>query len=214
MLKRKPIIIVLALAIVLALGATACTPEELQALQGTLKNVDSVSGNVTVTLDDGTTRNFNFKDVNIETVRQALGTASLTIGDNITLRANREGEVRKLQVKSAEAGGIINAIGADSITISTTNKKGDLTVKVTGQTVIRMGGRAEDAKADKGAGATLADLKTGYRAEVRYDVTTGEALRINVNTGIVNSQGKARAGDNGQPQNGRDRQQPKGRKDS
>lgn len=190
MFKKNPAIvfILLALSIVLALGVTACTPEELQALQGTLKNVDSASGNVTVTLKDGTTQTFNFSEVTVETLRQALGNASLVIGDNITMRASRNGEIRKLQVKNAEAGGIIQAIGADNITITT--KKGDLTVKVTDQTVIRMGDKEE-----KGASAKITDLKVGFRAEIKYDVTSLEALRINVNTGVVN--GKSHQNDNG-----------------
>jgi outer membrane lipoprotein-sorting protein len=208
MFKRNPaiVLILLSLVIVLGLGVTACTPEELQALQATLKNVDSATGNVTVTLRDGTSKTFNFSDVTVETIRQALGNASLIIGDNITVRANRDGEVKKLQVKNAEAGGPIKAIATDNTNITIITKKGDLTVKVTEQTIIRMGDKVE-----KGSTVKLTDLKVGYRAEIKYDVSNNEALRINVNSGIVNSKGQN--SDNGSARDGKSNKGRGGEKD-
>ena len=167
MLKRIPILGVL-LAAVMLVGIAGCTPAELQALQGTLKNVDSVSGNVTVRLKDGTTQTFNFNNVKIDTVKQSLGGATLEVGDNVTVKI-RNKHVEEVHAAYAEVHGTIKGVGADNVTI-TTRKQGDITLKVSANTTIRKEGKA----------LTLADLKTGEEVEVKYDVTTKTALRINV----------------------------------
>ena len=153
--------------------AAACTPAELQALQGTLQNIDSVSGNITVKLKDGTTQSFNLTDVKVSTVRQALGNASLEIGDQIVVKARKSGGVEEVETEKAEIGGIIQSLGTgngtNNITI-TTKKQGNITLTVTLNTTIR----------NRGA-ANFSSLQVGQRVEVKYDVTTKTALRINVN---------------------------------
>ena len=60
-MKRKIIALGVAILCMLSvIGLTACTPAELLALQGTLKNVDNVTGNITLNMKDGTTQTFNF----------------------------------------------------------------------------------------------------------------------------------------------------------
>jgi hypothetical protein len=173
MLKRKPFLLAAILAVVMVMGVAGCTQADVQALQGTLKNVDSVSGNVTVTLKDGTTRTFNFTDVKVDTIKQALGNANLEIGDQVTVKVRKDGHVEEVDVKYAEVHGVIKGVGTDNVTI-TTKKQGDVTLKVTSETKIRIG--------DKGT-ANLTDLKIGQQAEVKYDVTTKNALRINADAG-------------------------------
>ena len=167
MLKRIPILGVL-LAAVMVIGIAGCTPAELQALQGKLKNVDSVSGNVTVTLKDGTTRTFNFTDVKVDTIKQALGNATLEIGDNVTVKI-RNKHIEEVKAACAEVSGTIKGVGTANVTI-TTRKHGDIILGVTANTTIRKEGKA----------LTISDLKTGQQVEVKYEVTSKNALRINV----------------------------------
>jgi Cu/Ag efflux protein CusF len=176
MLKRKLFWLPAILAIVMMVGVVGCTPAELQALQGTLQNVDSVSGNVTVKMKDGTTQTFNFTDVKLETIRQTLGNATLEIGDQVTVRAHRNGKVEQVDVENAEVHGIIKELvagtgtGTGTMTI-TTIKKGDITLNITPDTKIRI--------EDKGT-AAFADLKAGQEVEAKYEVSSMNTLRINV----------------------------------
>ncbi len=168
MLARK-LILPGILAAVMAVAAAGCTPAEIRALQGTLQNIDSISGNVTVKLKDGTTQSFNLTDVKVDTVRQALGKASLEIGDEIVVKARRDGKVQGIETERAEVGGVIKSLGTSNLTI-TTKKQGDITLIVTPNTTIR----------DRGA-ANFSALQVGQRVEVKYEVSTMTALRINVN---------------------------------
>jgi hypothetical protein len=168
MLKRKLFFSVGGLiSLVMLIGIVSCTPAEIQALQGTLQNVDSISGNVTVKLNDGTTNTFNFNDVKIETIRQSLGGATLEIGDQVTVRIRTNGHIEEVDAHYAEAGGVINSLGTGNVTF--TSKKGDITLNVTPDTKIRI--------EDKG-NATSVDLKVGQKIEAKYDVSTKNALII------------------------------------
>ena len=162
------------LVTVMALVVAGCTPAELEALRGTLHNIDSISGNIMVKLKDGTTQSFNLTDVKVDTVRQALGKASLEIGDQIVVKARKGGEVRGVETDKAEVGGVIKSLGTgngtSNVTI-TTKKLGDITLIVTLNTTIRNRGSAN-----------FSSLQVGQRVEVKYDVITKTALRINVNT--------------------------------
>lgn len=180
MFKRRTFVFAAILTLVMIMGAVGCTPEELQALQGTVKNVDSVSGNVTVTLKDGTTQTFNFADVTVDTIKEAAGNATIEIGDNVTIKVRKQGDVKEVDVEYAEVHGIIKSLGTANVTI-TTARKGDITLKVTSETKIRI--------EDKGT-AAFSDLKSGQEVEVKYDVATKNALRINVNTDEVDNEGE------------------------
>jgi hypothetical protein len=117
---RKTFILATILAVTTLVGMPGCTPVELQALAGTLQNVDTVSGNVTVTLKDGTTKNFNFADVKVATIAQSLGGASLQVGDNITIKTNKNGDIEEIDTNNAEVTGVIQSVGTNNITITTT----------------------------------------------------------------------------------------------
>jgi hypothetical protein len=156
------------LTVALAAGAllligTACTPSDLQALEGTLQNIDTVSGNVTVKLKDGSIQTYNFNDVSVSTIRQALGKASIEIGDSVTIRRDRDGKVRKV---------VITRLGTANVTITDDHKK-DITLEVADNTSIRLDG---DAK------GTFADLKVGQNVEAKYDVASGNAIRVSLET--------------------------------
>ena len=174
MKKRKLLIPVAILAAVMLVGFTSCSPGDLKAFEGVLQKIDGLSGNVTVTLSDNTTATFNLKDIDLKTIREALGDASLDTGDNVTVRQGRHGEVKELKVRSAEVQGTIKSLVTDNVTITT--KKGDITLLVTTETQIQGGGKEKPV---------FSDLKVGQRIEVKYDVSTLKALKI-----VINANGK------------------------
>jgi hypothetical protein len=175
MFKKKSIVLGIVLAVVMLVGVTGCTAADIQSIQGIIKDVDSVSGNVTVTLNDGTTRTFNFNDVTMETIKQALGDLRLECGDNVTIDENWHHEVKRMRVHRAEVGGTIKSLGSGNSTITiTTNKQGEITLNITANTTIRIQGMVT---------AALSDLQIGQKVAVKYDIATMNALRINVNTG-------------------------------
>jgi predicted CXXCH cytochrome family protein len=159
----------LAAGAMLLIGA-ACTPGDLQALQGTLQNIDTVSGNVTVKLNDGSVQTYNFNDVNVSTIRQALGTASVEIGDGVTVERDRDGRVRKVEASAAEVQGVIKGLGTARVTIDV-DSKSDITLHVADNTSVRL---TENAR------GTFSDLKVGQNVQAKYDVASGNAVRISV----------------------------------
>jgi len=170
MLTRKIIGISAALLLVLAVGLTSCGTLDLQSLQGMIKNVDSLSGNVTVTLKDGTTTTFNLADIDLQAVKDSIGNISVDAGDNVSIRRDNHGKVTCLIADKAEIEGVIKTIGADTITI-TTEENGDITLKVTAGTLI----------ISKTAGTVaLSSLTAGQKVEARYDSTTMQAVKLKI----------------------------------
>jgi hypothetical protein len=152
--------------------ATACTPGDLQALEGTLQNIDTVSGNVTVRLKDGSIQTYDFNNVSVSTIRQALGKGSIEIGDSVVITRDRDGRVRKVEARASEVEGVIKSLGTATVTITDDHNK-DITLKVADNTSVRLG---EDAK------GTFSDLKAGQRVRAKYDVASGNAIRISLDT--------------------------------
>ncbi len=167
--KAKMLLPAAILMAAMSLAVAACTPAGIQSLQGTLKNIDSISGSITVQLKDGTIQTFNLNNVKVDTVRGALGQASLEIGDQLVVRANQGGLVEGVSVERAEVSGIIKNLGSEEITI--TSKRGDIVLAVTPNTTIRI--------EDRGT-ANLSSLKQGQNVEVKYNVYTKNAIRISV----------------------------------
>ncbi len=178
--KGKMLMAVAIFAVVMLVGVAGCTQADIQALQGTLKNVDSVSGNVTVTLKDGTTQTFNFADVKVDTIKQALGNATLDVGDQVTVKVHQNGDVDEVDVKNAEVEGTVKGVGTNSITV-TTKKQGDVTLNVTADTQIRNQGKSP---------AALSDLQQGQEVEAKYDVSNKNALRINAGASEEKNEGE------------------------
>ncbi len=171
MLKRKLFALGAVLAVVgMLVGFTGCTQAELLALQGQLKNVDSLTGTVTVTMKDGSTQTFNFNDVKIETLKNALGNAAFEVGDNVTVKV-RQNHVEDVETKYAEVEGSIKSIVSNNVTITSDGK--DVSLLVGSQTKIRVGD-------NKTAG--LGDLQVGMQVEAKYDVSTMTAIRITTDT--------------------------------
>jgi hypothetical protein len=171
MLKNKYFWLATVLIAALLFGAVGCTATELQAMQGTLDIVDSVSGTVTVTLKDGSTQTFNFDDVTIDTLKEALGNSTLEIGDQVIIRTNKHGDIEEVRVRYAVAEGVVTEIGDDNFTL-VTDKNVNLTLNVTSDTLIRI----EDNQT-----GVFSDLQVDQNVEAKYDVNTLNALRIIIN---------------------------------
>ncbi len=169
--KRKALLVgILLVAMLVTVGATGCTTGELKAIEGVIQNIDTVSGNITVVTKDGSIQTFDFTGVKAETIKQALGSLSIEPGDTVIIKEDENGDVQEIEGNNAEIDGIIKSLGADSLVI-TTEKRGDITLGITPETVIRI--------EDEGALA-FADLQVGQQVEVKYDVTSLEALKIKV----------------------------------
>ncbi len=175
----------LVLAVVLVVGATSCTAADLKAYEGILQKVDSLSGNVTVTLSDNTTMTFNLSDIDLKTLRGHSGNVSLEPGDNVTIGKGRNGEIKELKARYSVVQGTIKNLGTENVTSTTANatavfdnitlttKEGDITLKVTANTTIIKGWGAKKP--------ALSDLQVGQRVVVKYDAGKMEALTITVN---------------------------------
>jgi hypothetical protein len=171
MTKRKIIGLSAILAVVLLMGLTACSPQDLQAYQGMLKNVDSLSGNVTVTLNDGTTKTFNLADIDQQALKDTLGNLNIEIGDNVTIKQDNHGSIRKMEVHAGEAEGVIKSLGTDNITL-TTEENGEVTLQVTANTLI----------IEKATGTiAFTDLAVGQQVEARYDNSNMQATKLKIN---------------------------------
>ncbi|MDO8750853.1 MAG: hypothetical protein Q7K03_06890 [Dehalococcoidia bacterium] len=154
------------------LVSVACEGATQAQLEGILQNVDSISGEVTVTLKDGGTVTFNLKDVNVETLRQAAGSASLEPGTQVTLETDKDKKVKTVKARHAEVEGIIRSLDKEKKTLTVSSgEDGDTTLELTETTKIEI----DDNKA-----ATFDSLREGQEVEVKYDVETKKALKIEV----------------------------------
>lgn len=207
--KRKIFLVgMLIVAMLVTVGFTGCSAEQLIALQGVIQNADTLSGTITVKMQDGSIQTFNFADVKVETVIAALGGLSLEPGDTVIIKQDKNGQVQEVIGSFAKVDGIISGLGTDSVSINT-EKGANITLEVTPETVIRIegdgavddvdDGAVEDVDEgdvedvddgdvedvgdgdieDRGAG-NFTDLQVGQQVEAKYDVTSLEALTITV----------------------------------
>lgn len=199
--KRKIFLVgILILAMLVSVGFTGCSAEQLKALEGTIQSADTLSGTVTVKMKDGSIQTSNFADVKAETVIAALGGLSIEPGDPVIIKQDKNGAVQEVIGSFAKVDGIISGLGTDSVNINT-EKGADITLEVTPETVIRIEddgavddvddgafqdvdeGDVEDVDdgdiGDGGAG-NFTDLQVGQQVEAKYDVTSLEALTITI----------------------------------
>jgi hypothetical protein len=218
--KRKSFLVgILLVAMLVTVGFTGCSPEQLEqliALEGQIQYIDTLSGNVTVRMKDGSIQTFNFADVKAETIMAALGRLSIEPGDPVIIKQDKNGVVQEVIGSFAKVDGIINGLGTDSVSINT-EKGTNITLEVTPETVIRIEGddavddvddgavddvdegdvedvdegdveNVDDGDVedvgdgdieDRGAG-NFTDLQVGQQVEAKYDVTSLEALTITI----------------------------------
>lgn len=199
--KRKIFLVgILIGAMLVTVGFTGCSAEQLKLLEGVIQNADTLSGTVTVVMKDGSIQTFNFADVKAETIIAALGGLSIEPGDPVIIKQDKNGVVQEVIGSFAKVDGIINGLGTDSVSINT-EKGANITLEVTPETVIRIeddgavddvdDGAVDDVDEgdvedvgdgdieDRGAG-NFTDLQVGQQVEAKYDVTSLEALTITI----------------------------------
>ncbi|MEK9659112.1 MAG: hypothetical protein VW450_04120 [Chloroflexota bacterium] len=71
-------------------------------MQGILQNVDSISGVATFQLKDGSTIPVDLAQVDLATVGNIIGAASLDAGDEVTLDVDRDGHAQKVKARYME----------------------------------------------------------------------------------------------------------------
>ena len=177
MLKQSQQFIAVSLVIIVLLGAGACAPGgssgNLLNLQGILGQVDNISGDITVVLNDGSIATFNLKDVDVGAIREALGDASLEPGSGVTISRGVGGEVTGLKVHAAETEGVIKSLDLNKRKVTITlDTKRQLTFNVTGNTAIILAENVE---------TSFAQLTIGQNIDVIYDVQSKNALKITFN---------------------------------
>jgi len=154
------------------MASIACDAATQAQLQGVLQNVDSISGDVTVKLNDGSTITVNLDDVQVEALAAAVGSPSLEPGGNVTIERDRDQQVKTIKTHAAKVEGVIKALDQAKGEITIQAAGGDVTLKVTADTKIE----AEDDDDH----AVLADLHVGQEVEVKYQADTKTALKIEV----------------------------------
>jgi len=176
MLKHKNYIVAAIMVIALSLCAASCTmgstTNDLKGLRGILNKVDSISGEVSVILNDGSIVTFNLKDVNVKTISKTLGYVSLEKGSEVTIFKDKRGKITDMNVLIAEVEGIIKRINLAKHQVSITlDERGQITLNVTNTTTIMFGSNVNYA---------LSQLTEGQRIEATYYVANKNALELHV----------------------------------
>jgi hypothetical protein len=171
--KRKIFLVgILAVAMLATVGFIGCTAGQLTALEGVIQNIDTVSGIVTVKMQDGSTLTFNFADVKVKTIIEALGGLSIEVGDIVIIKVDENGEVQEIEGNFSEVDGIIKDLGTSRVVITWENDvEVDITLEITPETVIRI---------EYGGAVNFTDLQVGQQVEAKYDVTSLKALQIEI----------------------------------
>ena len=140
-------------------------------VQGILQNVDSISGEVTVQLKDGTTMTFNLEDVDIEALQAIAGSAVLQPGDEVELTLDEDDSVTTLAPSIAKAEGTIVSVDIEASTVTITAENGiEFTVALTPETRIQGKGPGPSA-------SELSELSPGMIVDVKYNPETLDASR-------------------------------------
>jgi uncharacterized protein YkvS len=169
---KVKIFVITGLAVLMMLmGVTSCSAADLKMFEGILQNADSISGNVTVTLNNGETITFNLADIDLKEILAASDNAGLEIGDRLRLRLHDNGEIAQVEFKNTYITGVIEDIsGNNTITIITGNNEAiTLTIDEKTLVVVHATGRTG-----------ISDLEVGQKVYVRYDTATMVAEKIRV----------------------------------
>ena len=158
----------------------ACDASTQAQIEAVLQNVDTVSGDMKLKLKDGSTVTINLRDVKVETLRKAIGSASLEPGSQVTVQFDENKKVKTVKAHAAKVEGVIRHLdeGKKTLTITSIGNE-EITLKVTGSTRIKV----EDRH-----GATFAALREGQEIETKYDVETKEAMKIEVEEEVANAE--------------------------
>lgn len=154
-------------------AAVACTGLETldaAAAEAIVQNVDSLSGEVTVQFKDGTTTTFNIDEVDVETLSQLIGDASLQAGDAIEVELDASNRVSAVTPHIANVHAMIVELDIDANTMLIEARNGvQLLLTLTAQTKVEL---------DDHEQGSINNLLPGMLLKVKYDTNTDEALKI------------------------------------
>lgn len=154
-------------------AAVACTGIEgldAQAAEAIVQNVDSLSGEVTVEFKDGTTTTFNLADIDMETLSQLIGDASLQAGDAIEVELDGSNSVSAVTPQVANVEAMIVEVDTTANTMLVEASNGvQLLLTLTAQTKVEL---------DDDEYGTVQGLLADMLVKVKYDTNTDEALKI------------------------------------
>ncbi len=161
----------LLLAPIVLIGAIACEATTEDLIAGVLQNVDSVNGEITVTLENGQNATFSIgNDTSVETDGDASEVESLEPGATVKLSVGPDGTVaQSVLARLARIEGTVTAIDGAQITIETGNGR-SRTLNVTTETQFELG--------DDFPGVA-ADLVVGNQVTAKFDPSNFSILKIN-----------------------------------
>ena len=121
-MRKSKIIIGLGLILVLAF-TSACTPNEVEQIEGILQNVDAASGEITIVTKDGQTMTFNIDtEASVETEGESSTLETLEVGASIQVEVNEDNQVvQRIKAHQAEVEGVIIQINGAVIHIAQIN---------------------------------------------------------------------------------------------
>ncbi|MBC8453378.1 MAG: hypothetical protein H8D69_02755 [Chloroflexi bacterium] len=161
-----------ATALAASIGCVDLQDADPAAINGILQNVDSVSGEVTVQLKDGTTTTFNLEDVDVEALQAIAGSAVLQAGDEVELTLDDDESVTTVVSTSAKAEGIVATIDTETSSVTVDTENGvQLTVSTDSGTEIK-------AKGPGPSEADFSELTLGQEVKVHYNAETNVASKI------------------------------------
>ena len=159
-------------AIAASVGCADLQNADTAVINGILQNVDSVSGEVTVQLKDGTTTTFNLEDVDVEALQAIAGSAVLQAGDEVELTLDDDDSVTSLTPSTAKTEGTVVNVDLDASTVTIDAENGvHFTVIVEANTEIKAKGRGSST-------SDITELIPGLNVKVNYDPETSVASKI------------------------------------
>ena len=158
------------------LAAIACTPSELELLEGILQNVDSVNGEITIVTKDGKTVTLTIAtEAPIDTEGATSALETLELGASVEVEVDEDGQVaQRIEARQAKIkgvivpGGIVQVDGNVEVTIETERGR-RRTLTITDDTRIDLG---------EGFPGIPADLVEGQEVEVKFDPDSLVAFKI------------------------------------
>ena len=155
---------------VLLLLALACTPADVELIQGILQDVDSANGEITIVTKDGKTVTLTIStDATVETEGASSAIETLEPGASIEVEVNDDGRVaHHIRAHQAKLQGRIVGIEGNEVTIESRRGR-TVMVLVTGVTRIEL---EDDFR------GTLSDLRVGSEVEVKFDPDSRVAFKI------------------------------------
>jgi len=155
----------------LASIASACTPEQMQQLQGILQNINTANGTITITTQDGKTVTVNIGG-DSQVTAYGSNTTAFNLEPGSKVRIDEKGGVaRNIEDEVTNIEGSITSIQGNQVTIRP-ERGTDVTVNTNNQTRIKLAGDQT---------GTLTDLQAGLKVQAIYDPQTKYAVSIYAN---------------------------------